>query len=559
MKDIESLAERGKSMKFRHTLLIVLLLFSLMPLYILGTVMGYENDRNIEDVVKESLSSISRTQIADIQYFCESRKEYMEMIRQYDVVQNEVLISLGKRKYQGEESGEYLDNMLEERVRSNSFVGSISIVDAEFSVVASSTNYYRGEISELRGADKRNLTGDFRFGNVYKRAINDREQRLVAAYDGIYYDGELIGYIVEEILISYFNQYRNSIEEVDGGKMYIMDEKEQYITVGLSKDGKTYKDFVAAKDKADYNKRWNAIDWKNEPSGSFTYMSGGKEHLAYYSDIDYTGWKICIHEDLSTYRERTEKFRTLLFITLGILTAALFIVNIYLSSRLTKPLRRVVDVLANVRKEHNYSLRVGHHSKDEFGMLSREVDELLAFAEAMEAKEQRKQRSLEEEVERDPMTGIYNKKAIGAHLAHLLEMQAACEGDIVVGFVDIDDFRDYNTLYGHQAGDEVICFVANILRKQIGEGVGRNGGDEFLFCLAKQESREAIEQHIKGLLKALNDGFYNKELGETMSVPCSIGVTIAKANEVTQESLIKNADEAMYQTKNNGKNGYSIV
>lgn len=86
-------------MKFRHTLLIVFLLFSLVPLYVLGVVLMYENDRNIEDVMAESLESISKTQIQDIKNFCEERKEYLEMIGQYDMVKEAVLVSMqGEKK-----------------------------------------------------------------------------------------------------------------------------------------------------------------------------------------------------------------------------------------------------------------------------------------------------------------------------------------------------------------------------------------------------------------------------------------------------------------------------
>ena len=52
---------------------------------------------------------------------------------------------------------------------------------------------------------------------------------------------------------------------------------------------------------------------------------------------------------------------------------------------------------------------------------------------------------------------------------------------ISAGFLDIDDFKDYNTNYGHQEGDNVIKFVANTLKENFKGEVGRNGGDEFVF------------------------------------------------------------------------------
>ncbi len=542
-------------MKFRYTLLIILLIFSLLPLYILGLIMMYENDRNTEEVVTESLGAISKTQILDINAFCEEHKEYMELIRQYDAVQEEVLVSIGKKKPEGEGYDIYLEEMLKERVRSNSSVESISVVDAEFGVVASSDTYSVGELSELRGLDEKYLKGGFWMGYVYKREVNGKMQKLVAAHEGIFFDGELVGYIVEEIPVSYFNRYRDSAAQIAGGKMYLLDGNGQYITAGISKEGK----MLTKENQDGFKRQWASIDWKEHPSGSFTYEADGKKYVAYYSDIDYTDWKISINEDLSLYRERIERFRKLLIVALIILSIALFLVNSYLSSRLTKPLGRIVETLSKVRKEHNYGLRVGNNGKDEFGVLSKEIDELLSYAEVAETLEQRKQKSLEKEVELDPLTGIYNKKAIDKYIGRLLEKEAGSNGEIAVGFVDIDNFRDYNTKYGHQAGDEVICFVANTLKKQMGEGVGRNGGDEFLFCFSGAENKEKVKESMEELLRKLNEGFHNSKTDKTMPVPCSIGVAIEKAGETTRKSIIRNADEAMYKTKEKGKNNYSIL
>lgn len=542
-------------MKFRYTLLIILMTFSLLPLYILGLIMMYENDRNTEEIVTESLGAISNTQILDINAFCEERKEYMELIRQYDAVQEEVLESLGMKKHKKKDYHSYLEELLREQARSNTFVASISVIDAEFSVVASSAAYSAGELSELKGVDEKYLKGEFRMGQVYKREVNGNEQKLVAAYEGIFHEGDLVGYIVEEIQISFFNRYRDSIAQIAGGKMYILDGDGQYITAGISKDGKA----LAKETQKEYEKQWNSIDWTKNPSGSFTYEADGKKYVAYYSDIDYTDWKISINEDLSLYRDRTEQFRKLLTAALVIISVALVLVNNYLSSRLTKPLGRIVKTLSKVRKEHNYALRVGNNGKDEFGVLSKEIDELLSYAEVAETLEQRKQKSLEKEVELDPLTGIYNKKAIDKYIGRLLEKEAGSNREVAVGFVDIDNFRDYNTKYGHQAGDEVICFVANTLKKQMGEGVGRNGGDEFLFCFSGAENKEKVKERTEELLRKLNEGFHNSKTNKTMPVPCSIGVAIEKAGETTRKSIVRNADEAMYQTKEKGKNNYSIL
>jgi len=548
-------------MKFRHTLLIIFLLFSLIPLYALGAVLMYENDRNIEDVMTEGLESISKTQIQDIKNFCQERKEYLEMIGQYDMVKEAVLISMDGTKKLDKSYQKYIDNMLDERTKSNLFVSNLFIIDANFRMVSSSGEYTAGEISTLKDeVDPKCLSGEFLISQVYKRMIRSNEYRVVAAFAGIYHEDKLIGYIVEEIPTSYFDQYRASVNLSAGGTMYITDGNNQIITAGSSGEGENRSKYIVTeKERHDFNELWEKIDWENHPAGSLTYMVSGRKYITYYSSIDYTDWKIRINGNLNDYHQRTQRFKRLLMVSLAVLTATLLLVNIYLSSRLTKPLGRIVNTLSRVRKEHDYSLRVNNKSKDEFGILSREIDELLFYAETAEHREQRKQRHLQRKAENDPLTGIYNKTAIGNYIEQTIEGMAQNGGDIVVGFVDIDDFRDYNTKYGHQAGDDVICFVANSLKEQIGNGVGRNGGDEFLFCLTQFSGREEIVYRMKALVQKFNQGFYSEKTGRNMPVPCSIGVTIAKAEESTHESLIEDADEAMYHAKENGKNGYFIL
>lgn len=78
---------------------------------------------------------------------------------------------------------------------------------------------------------------------------------------------------------------------------------------------------------------------------------------------------------------------------------------------------------------------------------------------------------------------------------------------ISVGFLDIDDFKDYNTNYGHQEGDNVIKFVANTLKDNFKGEVGRNGGDEFVFGYEGDISKEELDRKVKKVYDILNNGY----------------------------------------------------
>ena len=164
----------------------------------------------------------------------------------------------------------------------------------------------------------------------------------------------------------------------------------------------------------------------------------------------------------------------------------------------------------------------------------------------------------EEKASLDPMTQIKNKKAIELITRERIKEAADKNLPIAVGFVDIDNFRDYNTKYGHMQGDEVIKYVAATLRTCVNGDVGRTGGDEFTFCIL-DATYDNVEVAMKEMHRKLNAGIAVLETGEVIPTPCSIGVVIEQGTSLEYEAILKDSDEAMYQAKERGKNTYQIL
>ena len=164
----------------------------------------------------------------------------------------------------------------------------------------------------------------------------------------------------------------------------------------------------------------------------------------------------------------------------------------------------------------------------------------------------------EEKATLDPMTQIKNKRAIEQITRTRIGEAVQKNLPIAVGFVDIDNFRDYNTKYGHLQGDEVIKYVARVLKESVKGDVGRTGGDEFTFCIL-DTSYEIVEATMKMIHKRLNEGTKVLETGEMIPTPCSIGVVIEQSEDLEYDYIMKRSDEAMYQAKERGKNIYNIL
>lgn len=164
----------------------------------------------------------------------------------------------------------------------------------------------------------------------------------------------------------------------------------------------------------------------------------------------------------------------------------------------------------------------------------------------------------EEKATLDPMTQIKNKKAIESIIrTHMMEA-AEKMAPIAIGFVDIDNFRDYNTKYGHMQGDEVIKYVANTIKEVVPGIVGRNGGDEFAFVIPNA-TYQMVEVAMKEVHKKLNEGVIVKDTGEKIPTPCSIGVIIECRKDLDYDYVMEQSDAAMYEAKARGKNTYHIL
>ena len=544
-------------MKIKHTFYVLLLLFSLIPLYIFGIFMVYENDQTVENIMKENLAAISGSQIMNIKNFCDGRKEAMEMVAQYDLVRDAVQESLegnGKKAA----NHEYLENLLIKRKTYNPFIVSISVVDKNFHVVASSEKYRERQISNLRNADKKYLSGDFFIGDAYERETDDGTYQVIAAHEGIYQNKKLIGYVIEEIATSHFDEYRSNTNLWKDGTYYILDGTGKIITAGTPKE-KRKKLITTKEQRENYQKAWDAVDHEKNPTGEITYHYDGTEYITYYSNVNYTNWTVQITANLSSHRATSKAYKGMLILTIFSVSLLLIVVNYFLTRRLTHPIEKIIDTLNQVQKEQDYSLRIDRQSGDEIGFMAGEINRLLNYIEQENIQEKAQQYKLAKLAECDPLTGVKNKKAIEQAILDVIQSAEDTEKRITLGFVDIDDFRDFNTEYGHQVGDDVIRFVAETLNSVIPGVVGRYGGDEFLFCYEAMWSRDETEDLIRQLLQKLNEGVFNQELAQYLPIPCSIGIVTDQGSNLDYVSMLQRADDAMYQAKHEGKNTFCLM
>ena len=544
-------------MKLKHSILGLLLLFTLIPLGIFGIFSIYETNRKIDELTEQNVRAISENQVMNIKNFTQDRNNEMDMIASYQLTQNAILYSL--RENESPLARNYVDNLLKERKKYSIFVASISVVNRNFHVVSSSEEYEPGTVSAMKDVDPKYQTGEFIIGDVYERITDDGRKNVVPAYTGVYYNNELIGYVMEELDTAYFDDLRLNMDTLADGTFYLLDGNGAIITAGDTKNKRSLKTFVSkSSDRNDFQKKWDAIDHEKNSSGYVRYRYHRQDYITYYSDVENTGWGIRVTENLSAQKQTGRTYGVLIALGLSALIIGVFCTQYFMTKKIFAPITHILQVFAQIRESEDYSLRVHIQEKHETGELAAGINELLDYVEQADRKEKERQQKLLQMAENDPLTGIKNKKAIEKEMLSMVQRAVESHEQITFGFVDIDDFRDYNTNYGHQEGDAVIQFVAQTLKENIHGAVGRIGGDEFAFCYAGELEPERIRHNADKILEILRTQHVNEQTGEVLPVPCSIGIVMSQGDTLDYTQLIRRADLAMYQAKENGKNTFVL-
>ncbi len=167
---------------------------------------------------------------------------------------------------------------------------------------------------------------------------------------------------------------------------------------------------------------------------------------------------------------------------------------------------------------------------------------------------------IREEAMTDALTGVANRKRFDDVLASSVEAAAKASSPLSLMMIDIDHFKRFNDTWGHQTGDQIIRFVANVLKRLSDEGhlVARYGGEEFCVLMpgadaeAAREAAERIRTSVEA--KKLLRRSTNENLG---NVTVSLGVAQFAPGEETW-TFVERADESLYASKKGGRNQVTV-
>lgn len=201
------------------------------------------------------------------------------------------------------------------------------------------------------------------------------------------------------------------------------------------------------------------------------------------------------------------------------------------------------------------------HEKSSSSALEKQLEEMKLRVSQLEEESKTFEVRLQKQLKRsmqDALTRLGNRAAFDEYFAQQMVRYNAKPFELAIVVIDLDDFKRINDTYGHTAGDKTLQVIANTLRKNFPKDifVGRYGGEEFVIIFNNLDKDQLIEK-LDSLRKkvALLPFSFKKN---KVSITTSIGCTHVKSGDNVHQAF-ERADQALYQSKNEGKNRITYI
>lgn len=186
--------------------------------------------------------------------------------------------------------------------------------------------------------------------------------------------------------------------------------------------------------------------------------------------------------------------------------------------------------------------------------------ELIAVVETLQDMTERKryEEQLEYQANHDQLTGLPNRNLLSDRIKQAVLSSNRNHHQVAVMFIDLDFFKFINDSLGHSAGDEVLKVVGKRLTAcmRAGDTVARQGGDEFVVMISDPAVTDCAGKIADKIQKAISEPISIEE--HELVVMCSIGISVFPQDGENVQTLMQNADVAMYRAKDLGRNNFQF-
>ncbi|MDF2943504.1 MAG: sensor-containing diguanylate cyclase/phosphodiesterase [Herbinix sp.] len=376
----------------------------------------------------------------------------------------------------------------------------------------------------------------------------------------------IIGYVISTINTSYFEHLMDSTKIGETGSGILLDNDGTIIyhsnssLIGTKVASEKLSGIIS-----NYNKGLAMS------TGAFEYFYENTKQIYGYSVLPETNWTLFVKQDISEIKSITTIMLSLLTLICGVLLIIIIMVANTLAKKFSTPIISLRDAMRTA-SDGNLTVQSNIKSNNELGELSKNFNKMLHIIktnyEDLESmhdellSNEEQLRSNYDHIEflayHDTLTNLPNKLAFLDYVNAVLLSSPLEKKLHSVYFVDLDNFKTVNDTLGHEYGDALLVKTAQLLTSILGNNgmLARAGGDEFLLFKEDISSIECAVDFASHII----DSFRNPlDLdGEIVYVSMSIGISIYPENGLSPNALIKNADIAMYKSKDTGKNKFTL-
>lgn len=191
-----------------------------------------------------------------------------------------------------------------------------------------------------------------------------------------------------------------------------------------------------------------------------------------------------------------------------------------------------------------------------------QLDRIILIVSDITQRKQQEEHALRQ-ANHDALTGLPNRNLFNDRLEHIIKLIGRTDGSIALMFIDLDGFKRVNDDFGHGTGDLLLKEVSARLMGCVRDSdtVARIGGDEFTVILSSVDGEEGASHVARQILASVSALYTLKAADREVQIDdisASIGIVILSGRQVTTESFLKRADEAMYKAKQSGKNAFAF-
>ena len=546
-------------MSIKKSLRTILIISSIIPVVIVSVVAQGLLSHRLIQIQESNLMQAAELNRSGLEAMIETHKTEIGMLSH----DSSVKTLIGSENQADSLLSDTVNSLLYDRKKINPYCRSITLYNKDRQAVASSDSNIIGDDGKF------NLTLSYMFATK-KAAVgvsgfidNAIEIGYPVLNDDFYSPPS--GYIVSILNISYFDNFLDAVTFGDTGEAVLMDRHGVILyhpdesLIGTTVTSPRFQSVVD-----DYNR--GTIP----SSGSFEYYYDNANRIYGYSVIPEMDWVLFVKQDVSEIWSMTSLILTLLIFICAVLLIFIIIFAHSLSKRYTEPIIALRDAMRTA-SDGDLAVQTNIKSKNELGELSKNFNKMLhiirtnyedlaSMHEELLANEEQLRNNydhIEYLAYHDTLTNLPNKLAFLDYVIAALLSSPEDNKSHAVYFVDLDNFKTVNDTLGHEYGDSLLIHTAKILTS-IGENsmLARAGGDEFLIFRENIASKEEALEYADNIIKRFNDPIEID--GEFIYLSMSIGIAIYPDNGLSPNALIKNADIAMYRSKDTGKNKYTL-